>query len=112
MPLWLILSGIGLATLAMKAAVPVFGRQWTIPPPLDRALGYVTPAVVSALVTTALFLPEGPPLHLTFTYRLLAGVIAAVLGWVSLHNRHLLRFLLPITIGVGLSSLWLLQLHR
>jgi len=68
---------------------------------MRRALHYVPPAVLSAIILPELLLRDGN-LDLTFTNtRLLAGVIAIVTAWFT---RNTL-----ITILVGMAALLLLQ---
>jgi branched-subunit amino acid transport protein len=109
MPLWFILIAIGVATFLFKAAFPLFSRGWTLPPTLDRALRLAPPAVLSALVWVALFLPAGPPLRLSLNDRLLAGMLAAGVALAILKVKRLLPFFLLLVVAVGMVSLWLLQ---
>jgi branched-subunit amino acid transport protein len=113
MPFWLILLVIGLLTFGLRAAFPVLGRRWTLPPSPDRALRLVSPAVLSALVATSLFLPSGPKLGLQLSNRLLAAAVALCFGLLVLRTvKQPGLKLIPLLIGVGLVSLWLLQLIR
>lgn len=109
MNLIIILALIGLATFGLRAAFPLLGRRWTLPPGFNRALRLVPPAVLCALVTTALFLPDGPPVRLTFNNRLMAGLIAGGLALALRKVKRLLPYLLLVTVGAGMVSLWLLQ---
>jgi branched-subunit amino acid transport protein len=68
---------------------------------MQRALHYVPPAVLSAIVFPELFFRDGS-LHLALdNYRLLAGVIAVLVAWFS---KNIL-----ITIIAGMIALFLLQ---
>ena len=68
---------------------------------IRKALHYVPPAVLSAIIFPELFLREGA-LNLTLdNYRLLAGVVAVLVAWFS---KNIL-----ITIIAGMIALFLLQ---
>jgi branched-subunit amino acid transport protein len=101
MNIWLVMLLGGLITFGMRfSLIYLFGR-FQIPETLRRALHYVPPAVLSALIFPALFLPAGTwDLSLNNT-RLLAGLVAIVAAWFS---RNTL-----ITIIAGMIALFLLQ---
>jgi branched-subunit amino acid transport protein len=91
----------GLITFGMRfSLIYLFGR-FQIPETMRRALHYVPPAVLSAIVFPELFLQDGA-LHLALdNYRLLAGVIAVLVAWFSKNTL--------ITIIAGMIALFLLQ---
>ncbi len=101
MNIWLAMLLGGLITFGMRfSLIYLFGR-FQIPETMRRALHYVPPAVLSALIFPELFLPKGtwnPSLDNT---HLLAGLIAIVVAWFS---RNTL-----ITIIAGMIALFLLQ---
>jgi len=99
--IWLVMLLGGLITFAMRfSLIFLFGR-FEVPETMRKALHYVPPAVLSAIVFPELFLHEGTfDLSLENT-RLLAGLIAIVVAWFS---RNTL-----ITILVGMIALFVLQ---
>jgi branched-subunit amino acid transport protein len=99
--IWLVMLLGGLITFAMRfSLIYLFGR-FQVPETMRKALQYVPPAVLSAIVFPELFLHEGTfDLSLENT-RLLAGLIAIVVAWFS---RNTL-----ITILVGMIALFVLQ---
>lgn len=101
MNIWLVMILGGLITFAMRfSLIYLFGR-FEFPPSLRRALHYVPPAVLSAIIFPELFLHEGAlDLSLDNT-RLLAGLVAILVAWIS---RNTL-----ITIIAGIIALFLLQ---
>jgi branched-subunit amino acid transport protein len=101
MNIWLVMLLGGLITFGMRLSlIYLFGR-FQIPETLRKALHYVPPAVLSALIFPALFLREGA-LYLSFeNTRLLAGLAAIVVAWFS---RNTL-----VTIIAGMVVLFLLQ---
>jgi branched-subunit amino acid transport protein len=100
MNIWLVMLAGGLITFGMRfSLIYLFGR-FEIPETMRRALHYVPPAVLSAIVVPELLLQDGG-LNLSFeNVRLLAGVIAIVTAWFS---RNTL-----LTILVGMAALLLL----
>lgn len=102
MNIWLMMLLGGLITFGMRfSLIYLFGRL-QVPETLRKALHYVPPAVLSAIIFPELFLHEGAlDLSLDNT-RLLAGLIAIVVAWFS---RNTL-----ITIIAGIIALFLLQL--
>lgn len=102
MNIWLILILGGLITFGMRfSLIYLFGR-FEVPETMRRALHYVPPAVLSAIIFPELFYREGG-LDLAFTNtRLLAGVISILVGWYSKNSL--------LTIIVGMIALLVLQL--
>ena len=92
----------GLITFGMRfSLIYLFGR-FEFPETIRKALHYVPPAVLSAIIFPELFIREGA-LNLTLdNHRLLAGVVAVLVAWFS---KNIL-----ITIIAGMIALFLLQL--
>ena len=98
-----------LATLAVAGAVTFATRlsfiallgRVEVPPLFRRALRYVPPAVLSAIVFTEIFVRDGAPDLSPGNARLLAGAAAAVVAW---RTRNVL-----LTIAVGMAALWAAQ---
>jgi branched-subunit amino acid transport protein len=79
----------------------LFGR-FEVPQTMRRALHYVPPAVLSAIIFPEIFLREGA-LDITLTNtRLLAGLIAILVAWFSKNTL--------LTIIVGMIALLILKL--
>ena len=101
MNIWLVMLIAGLITFAIRfSLIYLFGR-FKIPETMRQALRYVPPAVLSAIVFPELFFHEGM-LNLSLdNARLLAGLIAILVAWIS---RNTL-----ITIVAGMLALFVLQ---
>jgi branched-subunit amino acid transport protein len=84
MTLWLVLLFGGLITLGMRFSFVWLLGRYEVPPTIRRALRYVPPAVLSAIVVPELFLREDA-LDLSLgNARLLAGlVVIAVAAWTK-----------------------------
>jgi branched-subunit amino acid transport protein len=100
--IWLVMLLGGLITFAMRfSLIYLFGRL-QIPGTMRKALHYVPPAVLSAIVFPELFLHDGTWSVSLDNTRLLAGVIAIVVAWFSKNTL--------ITIIAGMIALLVLQL--
>jgi len=99
--IWLVMLLGGLITFGMRfSLIYLFGR-FEIPETMRRALHYVPPAVLSAIIFPELFLRDGT-MNLTLdNYRLIAGLIAVLVAWFSKNTL--------ITIIAGMLALFLLQ---
>ena len=102
MNIWLVLLLGGLITFGMRfSLIYLFGR-FDVPQTMRRALHYVPPAVLSAIIFPELFYREGV-LDIAFSNtRLLAGLIAILVAWFSKNTL--------LTIIVGMLALLILQL--
>jgi branched-subunit amino acid transport protein len=97
----LIILGMGIVTYAIRLSLVALLGRIEVPPLVRRALRFVPPAVLSALILPELLLPGGV-LDLSLgNARLLAGTLAALVAWRS---RNAL-----LAIGIGMVALWILQ---
>jgi len=98
---WLILLGMGVVTyLTRLSLIALFGRL-AVPPIIERALRFVPPAVLSAIIFPELLRPAGAFDLSLGNVRLLAGILAILVAW---RTRNVL-----LTIGVGMVALWVLR---
>lgn len=101
MNIWLVMLFGGLITFGMRfSLIYLFGR-FQVPPTMRRALHYVPPAVLSAIIFPELFLSDGALNVSLSNIRLLAGLVAILTAWFSKNTL--------LTILVGMSVLFLLQ---
>jgi branched-subunit amino acid transport protein len=100
--IWLVMLLGGLITFSIRfSLIYLFGR-FEIPETIRKALHYVPPAVLSAIIFPELFLRNGTlDLSLENT-SLLAGVVAILVAWFSKNTL--------ITILAGMLALFLLKL--
>lgn len=100
MTVWLTMLLVGLGTYATRLSfILLFGRR-EIPAVVRRALRFVPPAVLTAIVFPELFLPGGQFDLSLGNERLLAGMVAAFVAWRS---KNVL-----LTIVIGMATLLLL----
>jgi len=102
MNIWLVMLIGGLLTFGMRfSLIYLFGR-FEVPETMRKALHYVPPAVLSAIIFPELFFRNGV-LSLSFdNTRLLAGLVAVLTAWFSKNTL--------ITIIAGMLALFLLQI--
>lgn len=102
MNIWLAMLLGGLITFGMRFSLIYLFGKFHIPETMRKALHYVPPAVLSALIFPALFLPNNVWDFSVDNHRLLAGIVAIVVAWFSKNTL--------LTIIVGMLALFVLQL--
>ena len=101
MNIWLVMLLGGLITFGMRfSLIYLFGR-FEVPQTMRKALHYVPPAVLSAIIFPELFLREGVLTLSLDNTPLLAGLVAIVVAWFSKNTL--------ITIIAGMIALFMLQ---
>ena len=101
MTLWLTILSMGVVTYALRLSLIALLGRFEVPAIVRRALRFVPPAVLSAIILPELFQPGGR-LNLTLgNARLLAGLLAVLVAW---RTRNVL-----LTVGAGMLALWVLQ---
>jgi branched-subunit amino acid transport protein len=101
MTVWLTVLAMGLVTYLIRLSVIGAIGRIDIPPLVQRALRFVPPAVLSAIVFPELLRPSGALDVSAGNLRLIAGLVAIVVAW---RTRNVL-----LTIAAGMATLWLLQ---
>jgi branched-subunit amino acid transport protein len=102
MNIWLVMLAGGLITFAIRFVLIFLFGKFEIPPTLRRALHYVPPAVLSAIVFPELFLRGGRMALELGNTRLLAGIVAIVVAWFSKNTL--------LTIVAGMVALVVMQM--
>lgn len=101
MNIWLVMILGGLVTFGIRfSLIYLFGR-FAVPETMRRALHYVPPAVLSAIIFPELFLRDGVLALTMDNHRLLAGLVAMLAAWISKNTL--------ITILAGMAALFLFQ---
>ncbi|HAV78625.1 MAG TPA: hypothetical protein DCX53_14850 [Anaerolineae bacterium] len=101
--IWLVMIFGGLITFGMRFSLIYLlaeGR-YQVPATMRKALHYVPPAVLSAIIFPELFLREGVLNISLENFRLLAGLVAILVAWFSKNTL--------LTIIAGMLALFLLQ---
>jgi branched-subunit amino acid transport protein len=103
MNFWLVMLFSGLATYAIRLSFIIFLGSRRIPTLLLRALRFVPPAVLTAIIVPELMMPGGN-LDLSLgNPRMLSGLLAVIVAW---RTRNVM-----LTILVGMLTLWILQFY-
>lgn len=102
MNIWLVFFLGGLLTFGMRFAfIYLFGR-FEVPETMRRALRFVPPAVLSAIVFPELLIKSS---HFDFSltnFRLLAGLVAILVAWKTKNTL--------LTILAGMAALLIFEL--
>ena len=81
MNIWLVMLLGGALTFGMRMSfIYLFGR-FEIPVMVKRALRFVPPAVLSAIIAPALLMPENTLDVSLSNYHLMAGAVAILVAW-------------------------------
>lgn len=102
MNIWLIMLAGGLITFGMRFSLIYLFGKFQIPETMRRALHYVPPAVLSAIIFPEL-LYQADKIDLSLgNTRLIAGIIATLVAWYTKNTL--------LTILAGMFALVILQL--
>jgi branched-subunit amino acid transport protein len=100
--LWLTLFVIGLITFAYRLSFIALMDRLRVPVLLQRALRFVPVAALTAIIIPDLVIHNGAVDVSLANFRLIAGLVAVLVAWRTKNTL--------LTIGVGMATLWLLQL--
>ena len=98
---WLLIIAIGGINFTLRFVPIALIARFELPNWLKHALLYVPPAVLTAIITPALFFPGGAPTIVLDSPRLLAAALAVLVAWKT---RSALW-----TVILGMVALWGLQ---
>ena len=101
MSAWLAIVGVGAVTFLLRASFIVFADPHRFPAWFRKALVFVPPAVLAAIVAPGLLLREGAVDPSWHNPRWIAGIVAMLVAWRT-------RSVLATTVA-GMGALWLLQ---
>ncbi|KJS32977.1 MAG: hypothetical protein VR64_03390 [Desulfatitalea sp. BRH_c12] len=78
---WMV-SGMALVTFSIRYLLLPLSSRIHFSPIVQRALGYVPPAVLAAIIVPAALLPDGGEIQLTWRNPYLMGaLLTAAIGW-------------------------------
>jgi branched-subunit amino acid transport protein len=97
-----LVAGMALVTYTIRVILFPVSRHIAFPPMLERALRYVPPVVLTAIIVPAICMPDGQNLQLNLQNAYLAGALAA--GLTGFITRNLL-----LTIIIGMAGFWCWQ---
>lgn len=79
MRIWLAIAAVAIGTYLMRASLILVMGRITLAPRVERALRYIAPAVLGALIGPAFV--AAPGLGLALVPALLAAAVGTVLAW-------------------------------
>jgi branched-subunit amino acid transport protein len=96
-----LVAGMAVVTFSIRYILfPLSGRI-NFSENLKRALGYVPPAVLTAIIVPAALMPDGQALSIAWTNAYLVGAVATIIiGWLSKN------MLITILGGMVSFALW------
>jgi branched-subunit amino acid transport protein len=97
--IWLILAVAGVLTYLTRLSFIVLMGKWSPPAWVSRALRFVPPSVLTAIIIPELLIRDNR--FLSANPRLLAGVVATAVAW---RTKNVI-----LTIAVGMAVLLLLS---
>lgn len=95
---WIMIIGMALVTFAVRYPPLVLIGKLPLPQPIFRALRYVPPAVLAAIIAPTVVMPQGT-IDLSLNGYLVSGIISVLVAW---RTKSLL-----LTIGIGMGALFL-----
>ena len=96
----LLIAGMALVTFIIRYPVLVLVSKIPMPDRMFRALRYVPPAVLAAIIVPAVLFPDGENLSISLTNAdLVAGIASVLIAW---RTKNLL---LTIVLGMGIFLL-------
>ena len=101
MNIWLIFLLGGLLTFGMRFSFVYLLGRYEVPDTMRRALRFVPPSVLTAIVVPELIVRSGQLDFSLTNFRLLAGVVAILVAWKTKNTL--------LTIAVGMLALLLLE---
>jgi branched-subunit amino acid transport protein len=101
MTIWVVILAAGVLTYTTRLSFILLFEKLNLPDWVKRALRFVPPTVMSAIILPELLMDNGVLRLLPVNPRLVAGAIAVLIAWRS---RNVL-----LTILSGMITLWLLQ---
>lgn len=96
----LLVAGMAAVTFGVRYPVLVLVGRIPLPASVFRALRYVPPAVLTAIIVPAVLMPEGTVDVSPTNAYLVAGIASALVAWRSK------SLLLTIIVGMVVMLLW------
>jgi branched-subunit amino acid transport protein len=97
----LLIAGMAAVTFLVRYPVLVLVSKIPLPDRVFRALRYVPPAVLAAIIVPSVLMPNGESIDVAPTNSyLVAGIVSALIAW---RTKNLL---LTIVIGMAVFLVW------
>jgi branched-subunit amino acid transport protein len=96
---WLMIIGMALVTFAVRYPLLVLVGRIKLSPTVVRALRYVPPAVLAAIITPTIIMPQGT-IDISLNGFMVSGIVSILVAW------RLKNLLLTIVIGMATLFIW------
>lgn len=96
----LMIVGMAVVTVFIKATIFILGGRMVFPPLLQQALGFVPVTVLTAIIVPMVIAPHGEGLELTWRNPQLVAAIIAVLV-CAVTKRQLLTIVVALAVFFG-----------
>jgi branched-subunit amino acid transport protein len=94
-----LITGMALVTFAIRYSMFLVAGRVEFPAKLVKALRYVPPAVLTAIIVPAVLIPTGEGVNFSYTNAyLVGGLVAFGISWFSQN--------LLLTIVLGMAAFW------
>jgi len=101
MSTWLIILLMGLVTYLIRLSLIGGLGRTEVPPLARRALRFVPPAVLTAIIVPEVLLPSGAMDLSLANPRLIPAVLAALVAWRTKN--------VVLTVAAGMGAFWIVQ---
>lgn len=98
----ILIAGMAAVTFGIRYVPMALAGRWQMPAALQDALKYVPPAVLTAIIAPAVFMPDGERFNVSLANPHLIAALIATLVAACTHRTAL-------TLAVGMAALWLWQ---
>lgn len=96
------ITGMTVVTFSIRYILLALADHFTLPPVVQRALGFVPPAVLTAITVPAVLVPAGD-IDFSLSNPYLVGALAAVGAGLLFRKQTLLA---SISVGLAVFFLW------
>lgn len=94
-----LIAGMTIVTFAIRYSMFLIAGRFEFPASLIKALRYVPPAVLTAIIVPSVLIPTGQGVNLNYTNTYLVGAVVALgVSWLSQN--------LLLTILLGMGAFW------
>lgn len=97
---WVVIALLGIGSFSLRLSfIQLYGWLLEFPPWVERALTFLPPAILAALVFSQVITFDGSLVQAVVNERSIAAIVATVVAW---RTGNMLA-----TIGVGMAVLWM-----
>ncbi len=100
------IAGMAAVTFGIRYIMFPISGKFEFPPLFKRSLGYVPPAVLSAIIIPSILMPNGNTLNFSISNPYIIGAAAAcIVGWIYKN----LLLTIVVSMAIFLGSQWIIN---